>query len=482
MDETGSGMSDDMSTYNEDAESADSSDLADDSVLSGKREIGFEIEEDDDETDGLPSTAFSPINFNVTTRRISDIYSSFNDRELDTTPAFQRGYVWDKIKASKLIESVLLHVPLPLIYTAEEEDGSEVVIDGQQRLMTFIGFLSGEFPKDRRPFKLTKLKILTDLNGKAFSDLDQALKIAIRRYGVSIIKISNTTNENVKFEIFERLNTGAVTLSAQELRNCMYRGNLNNLIKELATHNTFTRVLALQARPQRMVDCEMVLRFFAFNEKTHLNFNGKMKSFMNDFMLANQDINDEKQEEWRNKLFLACDNAFTVFGEKAFRRYRSGTARDQRGSWEGAINKALFDCTMFWLARYDKRQIVAAKDAIREGAINLMSSDASFIDATTLGTSDVARVKTRFESFARMLEDAIRLPKGERRLFNMSEKQALFDADPTCGFCHQRIESIDDAEVDHMRRYADGGKTKSENARLAHRYCNRANHRGKEGQ
>lgn len=436
---------------------------------------GFEVEQDDDGSDDLPSTAFSPINFNVTTRRISDIYSSFNDGELDTTPAFQRGYVWDKIKASKLIESVLLHVPLPLIYTAEEANGSEVVIDGQQRLMTFIGFLKGEFPKDKRPFKLQKLKILKDLNGKSFAELDQPLKIALRRYGVSIIKIANTTDENVKFEIFERLNTGAVTLSPQELRNCIYRGPLNELTKDLSVHDSFTRVLALQDRPQRMVDCEMVLRFFAFNERTHLNYNGKMKSFMNEFMRSNQHLSLETQAEWREKFILACDNTFTIFGEKAFRRYRSGTAKDQRGTWEGAINKALFDCTMFWLARYEKRQIVAAKDAIREGAIHLMASSQPFIDATTLGTSDITRVKTRFEEFGQMLDRAIRLPAKGRRLYNVAEKKALFEADPTCAFCKQRIEALDDAEVDHRKRFADGGETSLENARLSHRYCNRAN-------
>lgn len=435
----------------------------------------FEDEEEDDGTDELPSTAFSPINFNVTTRRISDIYASFNDRELDTTPAFQRGYVWDKIKASKLIESVLLHVPLPLIYTAEEKDGSEVVIDGQQRLMTFIGFLSGEFPKDRKPFKLTKLKILKDLNNKSFADLDQPLKIALRRYGVSIIKIANSTDENVKFEIFERLNTGAVTLSAQELRNCMYRGKLNDLIKDISLHESFRRVLSLQERPQRMVDCEMVLRFFAFNERTHLNYTGKMKSFMNDFMKTYQNISPELQDEWRGKFLLACDNAFTVFGERSFRRYRVGTTKDKRGGWEGAINKALYDCVMFWLARYEKRQVVAAKDAIREGAIHLMTHNQSFIDATTLGTSDVTRVKTRFEEFGRLLDSKINLLPRERRLYSMAEKEVLFGMDPTCGFCKQRIESIDDAEVDHKVRFADGGSTSVENARLSHRYCNRSN-------
>ncbi len=455
----------------------ESLDQDEDAHVSGS-DIGFEAEQDDDGLDDIPSTAFSPINFGVTTRRISDIFASFNDNELDTTPAFQRGYVWDKIKASKLIESVLLHVPLPLIYTAEEADGSEVVIDGQQRLMTFIGYLKGEFPKDKKPFKLIKLKILKELNGKSYSDLEQKIKISLRRYSVSIIKIANTTDENVKFEIFERLNTDAVTLSPQELRNCIYRGPLNELIKTLAVKDGFIRVLALQQRPQRMVDCEMVLRFFAFNERTHLNYGGKMKTFMNEFMRTNQNLTIEKQEEWANKFLLACDNTFTIFGEKAFRRYRSGNAKDQRGSWEGAINKALFDCTMFWLARYEKRQIISAKDAIREAAIHLMANSQSFIDATTLGTSDITRVKTRFEEYGRMLEKAIDLPPRERRLYNLTEKKALFDADQTCGICKQRIESIDDADVDHKKRFADGGKTSSSNSRITHRYCNRANHSG----
>ncbi len=441
-------------------------------------DLGFEAEQDDDGPDNISSTAFSPINFSVTTRRVSDIFASFNDNELDTTPAFQRGYVWDKMKASKLIESVLLHVPLPLIYTAEEADGSEVVIDGQQRLMTFIGYLKGEFPKDKKPFKLIKLKILKDLNGKSYSDLDQKIKLSLRRYGVSIIKIANTTDENVKFEIFERLNTGAVTLSPQELRNCIYRGPLNELIKNLAIRENFTRVLALQQRPQRMVDCEMVLRFFAFNERTHLNYGGKMKTFMNEFMRNNQNLTAEKQAEWGDRFLLACDNTFSIFGERAFRRYRSGNNKDQRGSWEGAINKALFDCTMFWLARYEKRQIISAKDAIREGAIHLMANSQSFIDATTLGTSDIARVKSRFEEFGQMLEKAIHLPSRERRLYNSAEKKTLFEADQTCGICKQKIESIDDADVDHKKRFVDGGETSLSNARIAHRYCNRASHGG----
>lgn len=450
--------------------------LEEGNFISGSGE--FEAESDDEGIGGLIGTAFSPINFNVTNRRIGDIFSSFNDGELETTPAFQRGYVWDRIKASRLIESVLLHVPLPLIYTAEEQSGNEVVIDGQQRLMTFIGFMHGKFPKDEKPFRLTSLKILTNLNGQSYNDFEPNLKLAFKRYGVSIIRIANTTQESVKFEIFERLNTGAVTLSAQELRNCIYRGAFNELIKELAPSATFKRVLSTKQPLQRMVDCEMVLRFFAFNERTHLNYTGKMKGFMNDFMKSNKDLSIEKSEEWRQKFTLACDNVFTVFGEKAFRRFRAGSNRDKKGMWENAINKALFDCIMFWFARYEKRQIVASKDAIREAIIHLMASEPEFQDSITLGTSDVTRVKTRFDMIRDTLKGVIDVPSSERRAFSVKEKKSLFQADQTCAFCGQQIESIDDAEVDHHNSFANGGPTTLSNARIAHRFCNRSHGQG----
>jgi hypothetical protein len=104
--------------------------------------------------------------FDVSQRRVRDLVADYHNKELDPRPPFQRGYVWDRTKASRLIESVLLNVPLPLIYTAEEDNGLEVVIDGQQRLLTLFHFIDGTFPRDGRPFRLTKLKIMKDLNKK----------------------------------------------------------------------------------------------------------------------------------------------------------------------------------------------------------------------------------------------------------------------------------------------------------------------------
>lgn len=454
----------------------------------GSQELMVEGTGEDDESFDLPKATFTPVNFSHGTRRVLDLYRSYAvDKELDPRPSFQRGYVWDRNRATKLIESILLHVPIPLIYTAEEEDGREVVIDGQQRLTSCFSFIEGFFPPTasdlersksghevkKRPFRLGKMKILTELEGKSYNQLPENLKKTLDRYGLQIIKISKESHPDVKFEIFERLNTGSVALADQEIRNCIYRGPYNDLICELANLDNFRKALGLSAEAKRMQDVEMVLRFLAFNDKTHLNYNVKMKSFLNGHMRDNRYLAAERASAFRAAFANACDLAYTVFGDKAFRRFSLGTARNPNGGWERAVNKALYDCVMFWFARYEKRQIIDRKDAIREAMIKLCLEDAAFNDSITLGTGDIGRVKTRFEHWGNSLKDIIDLSSNERRLFTYKEKQDLFEIDRTCAICGQRIEALDDASVDHKIAFSKGGATSLENAQLSHRYCNR---------
>lgn len=126
---------------------------------------GYSFEDQETEDEPTVVGAFQPMLFSTSTRRVRDLNSDYINHELDPRPSFQRGYVWDLAKASRLVESVLLNVPLPLIYTAEEaETNKEVVIDGQQRLLTLFGYVKGQFPRNSRPFRLKHLKILSDLN------------------------------------------------------------------------------------------------------------------------------------------------------------------------------------------------------------------------------------------------------------------------------------------------------------------------------
>jgi hypothetical protein len=178
-------------------------------------EVSIEPEEGDDGTIDIGN--FTPVNFSNSNRRVIDLYRAYKeDKDIDPRPPFQRGYVWDSRKASTLVESILLNVPLPLVYTAEEDSGKEVVIDGQQRLTTCFAFIDGYFPlskKDeeresrgeqvrRRPFRLKKLKILRKLEGMCHSDLDEETKNRFHKFTIPTIKISKDSHPDVKFEIF----------------------------------------------------------------------------------------------------------------------------------------------------------------------------------------------------------------------------------------------------------------------------------------
>lgn len=146
--------------------------------------------------------------------------------------AYQRKYVWDSGKASRLIESLLLNVPIPVCYFAEDDDGVYEVIDGLQRLTTIKRFLDDEFA-------LIGVSVLSELNGLKFSNLIPRDQRRLESRTIRCIVITADSHPDIKFDVFERLNTGAATLTAQELRNSVYRGPFNDSLKELAQKQYF---------------------------------------------------------------------------------------------------------------------------------------------------------------------------------------------------------------------------------------------------
>ncbi len=439
---------------------------------------------EDQETEDEPTVigAFQPMLFSTSTRRVRDLNSDYTNQELDPRPSFQRGYVWDLAKASRLIESVLLNVPLPLIYTAEESDSNkEVVIDGQQRLLTLFGYIRGQFPRNGRPFRLKHLKILSDLNGKLFSDLDDPYRTKILRYDMTIIKIGSSSDPNVKFEIFERLNSGSVSLNPQELRNCIYRGRFNDLLRELTQYPNFRKAIASETLLERMLDAELVLRFLAFYERTYLNFPGGIKSFLNDFMNDYcKNISPEKQKKFTDVFKQASDLVFSVFGEDSFRRYSLGTERSADGRWERTVNRALYDIVMWGFTQYDKNLVMQSSDSIRSALVDLCVNDDNFKDSITAATNDRSRVKYRFNTWKNTLDLILsgNAPTN-KRLFSYELKVQMYAQKQDCALCGQRIHTIDDCELDHIVPFSQGGLTVPDNAQITHRYCNRK--KGRQG-
>lgn len=381
---------------------------------------------------------------------------------------FQRYYIWDnnpKLK-SRLIESVLLQVPIPVIYTAEEENGKELVVDGQQRLLTFYNFTK----KDG--FKLSGLRVLKELNGKSFGELDENLQNAIADYPIRVIKILKESHKDIKFDIFERLNRGSVKLTEQELRNCIYRGSFNELLKDLAQNKDFQRLQGLKDVQNRMIDLERILRFFAFTDLTERKYKGPVTSFLNNYMESNREISAKQKEEKTALFKKSVELCQTVFGDLAFRRWQLGSDEDVNGYRENKINEGIFDIQMYGFTEYDKRDVVKKAMAIKDAFIELVTKDRVFIESIERGTYDTQKVKLRTEKWLQRLREIIGYPETDRRLYTYEEKKALFDVNRTCHICGNEIAFIEDAHVDHLERYSEGGKTQIKNGKISHRFCN----------
>lgn len=404
---------------------------------------------------------------------IREFLTMKNDGELLLQPTYQRNYVATDLIASKLIESILLDVPIPVVYLAEEQDGSYSVIDGQQRLTSFLSFLDGKFP-DNRPFKLSGLKVLPEINRRFFTNLDSELQKKIRSTTIHSIIIKKESNPDIKFEIFERLNTGSTKLNEDEIRNTVYRGKYIDLLAELSENQNFHVLVRKDNFKKRMIYRGMILRFFALSEKSYLNYKSSMKQFSNKELRDNKDLSASKEKEYRNRFDHCLDLVKIVFGEMAFRRYIPGENGDV-GKWgESQINMALYDLQMVGFVNYTKNDVLAKADLIREGLLDLMINNQQFRELLIWQTSNTDMLKKRFRIYMDMLETIIGDPSYSQRNFPFSVKQELFKTNPFCAISGQKILAIEDSEVDHVIPYSKGGKTEMNNAQLVLRYFNRA--------
>jgi hypothetical protein len=435
--------------------------------MSGETEEEMQFDSEDEAP--LPATVQKAERKIFTTSSdptIKDLFDRFKDAELSLQPDFQRLFVWDVTGSSRLIESALLSVPLPIIYLAEEADGTESVIDGQQRLTSFFDFLDGKF-------KLNGLKVRSELNNLRFADLSSEFKSAIKKTAIRTITIKKESDSDLKFEIFERINSGSVALNDQELRNCIYRGPYMMLLKQLSEDGDFRVLLNLKRPDKRMRDVEMVLRFASFYHATYLKYSPPMKAFMNKEMKDHRNLSGVEQEKLRAAFKKSCQLVFSLLGTHAFKRFYRGTRDNMNGRWEEKkVNASLYDVLMFCFVDYEKPQIHANLSAIREAFLDLMANSDAFNEAIELSTSSKQAVHARFDLWRSTLQKAIGPAHQEPRCFSLALKKKLFEKDSACKICNQEISSIDDSAVDHIEQYWQGGKTIDENARLTHRFCN----------
>lgn len=322
---------------------------------------------------------------------VRNLVEDINSEKLLLKLEFQRDYVWDDTKASRLIESLLMNVPIPVCYFAEELDGSFEVIDGQQRLKSIWRFISEDADEDR--LRLRGLTVLEEFNGAYFSDLPQRDQRRIDSRTIRCIVITEDSHEDIKFDVFERLNTGSVRLSDQELRNCIYRGGFNDLLRDAARGEAFQRILQGQLS-RRMDDAELVLRFVALADRLQ-SYKPALRQFLNEYMREHRSA-DDRVEELIESFSTVAATAETVFGDNAFRRL------DREGPAGRTINKALFDCITqsFYLA--NQEQIRERAGDVRQKLVELLG-DEEFEGLIGRATADRARMFGRIRMLSREL-------------------------------------------------------------------------------
>ncbi|WP_280361318.1 DUF262 domain-containing protein [Nocardia wallacei] len=211
------------------------------------------------------------------------------DDELNIAPAYQRKFRWTKSGESVFIESMFLGLPVPPLFVATNIDFHWEIVDGLQRISTLTHFMASDKTELQRigrteSLRLEGLEKLTQLNGKTYADLPKNLQIYFARQPLQVVSLTDKSDLQVRFDLFERLNKGAVSLSPQEVRACVYRGKFNDFIEDLSTDDTFTHLLKLQEKNKHDgTKAEQVLKFFAyknFREK----FDGRVEKFLNRFI------------------------------------------------------------------------------------------------------------------------------------------------------------------------------------------------------
>lgn len=307
---------------------------------------------------------------------------------------FQREKVWKAKQKSELIESVLMGLPIPIMYLSEDKFGNLIVVDGRQRLTAFFEFLDNKFA-------LTELKILKNLSNKKFDGIDPIYQSKIEDYQLITQIIKPPTPDTVKFHVFDRVNRGGTPLNNQEMRNALYQGNSTKLLEKLSKDNLFKTATANGLKPKRMKDKYIILRSMAFYlwvEKLLTDEQGKLIEYegdIDDFLGKTMEYLNFVEEtiliNLEEKFKVAMRNANRILGEDAFRLTRSESGN------KSPINMNVFEVLVYIMITLgDNRNL----DEIIKEKYFIMINDKEFLDNIANHRDAVNKVDDRFEKIS----------------------------------------------------------------------------------
>jgi hypothetical protein len=307
-------------------------------------------------------------------------------------PDFQRNYVWTMSQASLLIESFLLGLPVPQVFFYIDSENKNLVIDGQQRILSavyyFDGFFGDENTQGRRQvFRLTGLDDRSPFVGKRYEDLSDSeqrkLRSAVLR-AINIRQLSPKEESTSIYHIFERLNTGGTPLKAQEIRNCVFRGSFVTVLRDLNKLPAWRQVIGKKTFDKHQKDVELVLRVFALSASSWKTYEKPMKEFLNVAMQTHK-RGDARVNEFQQRFPRAVDLVAQRLGSKPFHI-------------RGPLNSSVLDSVLCTVIDNIDRVPPNLKERFAT-----LRADNDFLQATYYGTSDVTVLQTRFDRALKIL-------------------------------------------------------------------------------
>lgn len=358
-----------------------------------------EIEEEKyDGSDVIGPFDSNAIDVDISVVNLGSLLEQLEYQEIDLKPEFQRASnVWDVVRKSRLIESVLLGLPLPSFYFSEDPETNKlIVVDGLQRLCAFMDFCIS------KTLRLEGMQFLQYLEGKCYDDLDRTQVRRIRSLKITLNTLRKKTPQRVKFVIFQRVNTAGIPLTPQEMRNALYQKKATDLLREMVSLRSFTLATG-GISIKRMLDCDFANRFVAFF-LCKKDYDGDLDKFMGDALEKVNKMTDKNIEVVCDSFDKSMKTCYELLGSNAFKRPNPRKS----GSFL-KINKAIFDVlsvTMAKLTDDERKKLIQHKKSFRTTFYSLFL-DNDFLSSITSGTAKVPQVEIRFNKLNNLINQIL---------------------------------------------------------------------------
>ncbi|MGB4405453.1 MAG: DUF262 domain-containing protein [Sphaerochaeta sp.] len=351
------------------------------------------------------SKPFNPLDVDIISQTLvlSNVFERLRFDEIELTPDFQRNpNLWGVVRQSRLIESLIIRIPLPTFYFDASDENRWIVVDGLQRLWTMKCFVV-EPKGSKNKFQLKNLEYLKEYEDFYFEDLPRDIQRRIKEQTILAYLIRKGTPDKVRNSIFERINTGGMTLSPAEIKNSIYRGQAADFLKKMAADEQFLKATRNRISPERMLDREFINRFISFYVLSIESYRGNLEEFLCDGLETIKTTTASTLDTYQKAFTQAMELAYSLFGETAFRKPYS---QDKETQGYGSINKPLFECVSVNLALLSsgQAQLLVARKASFWEAYKELFLDIEFFQSISSATGYEKNAIIRHAKFKNLLE------------------------------------------------------------------------------